>query len=190
MLTGARLHLDADVDEDGTNESGTFDLSKGIEISPGIRTGDLIGQAGSAAASVIDYISGSEDGRAGFNLDAGGGAKVAEINFSSFEGSDGQWGDGSDNAAADASGEAVFRQMSVLFRYLDRGTFDSRGPAVLEWGEFSESGEFTPLQVSPEEPTVSFAAEEESSVFDGSITLVSTRDISELTSLWQEQDNR
>lgn len=184
MLQGARLTLDADVDQDGAAETGVFDLSKNIEITPRIRTGNLIAQAGSSAGSFIDVISGSEGGRAGFNLDAGGGAAAVDITFRNFEGSDGRWGNNSTNDQADAEGEHVFRQMSVLYRYLNIGTFDSRSPATLEWGEYSTNGVYEPMQVTFEEPSVTFNAEEagSNSVYSGTITAVATRSLDSLVS--------
>lgn len=178
MLKGARLTMSADVDGTGV-VTGVFDLSTGIEISPRIRTGDLIGPTGSTVGALVDVATGDDQGRAGFRLDAGGGAAVYDINFVNFEGSDGRWGDGTTNDAADAEGEDVWRQMSVFHRYLNRGTYDSRNAATLEWGEFSSSGVYAPISVTPEEPATTFAAEEESSVFDGSVTLVATRALSQ-----------
>ena len=188
-LQGAELTLPADVDGDGSTETGVFDLSAGIEISPRVRTGDLIGGSGSQAAAVLNYVT-DTDARTGFNLDLGGGATVVDVSFRGFEGSTGQWGDGSGNAAADATGENVFRQVSVLFQYLRTGTFDSRSPATLAWGEYSASGVYDPLDVSPEEPQLTFAADEQTSAFDGTITLVSTQAIADATTPSDQQDDR
>jgi len=182
MLNGARLTMDADVDGDGNTETGVFDLSNGIDITPRIRTGDLIAQAGSSAGSFIDYISGDENGRAGYNIDAGGGAAAVDIQFKSWEGSTGRWGDGSGTDQADAEGDAVLRQMSVFWRYLNRGKYDSKSPATFEWGEFSSSGVYDPLQVTFEEPSTSFTAEEQASVFNGTVTVIATRSLDSLIS--------
>ena len=188
MLKGARLHLDADVDGDGDVENGVFDMSTGIELNPSIRTGKLIGNGASTAASVMNYFIDLDAGRAGFSLDAGGGAAVATISFQSFEGSDGRWGDGSGNDQADAEGDDVWRQISVLHQYLDVGTYDSRSPAVLEWGEHATDGVYDPYTVTPEEPSQVFDAKEETSVHQGDITLVSTRDVA--TFLSQQQNTK
>lgn len=189
-LQGAELTLSADVDGDGSAETGTFDLSAGIEITPGIRTGDLVGGIGSQAAAIVDFVPNVGDsGRAGFNLDIGGGAATYEVAFSGYEGNNDPWGDGSNDNQADASGEGVFRQMSVLHRYLNRGTFDSRDAATLAWGDYSSSGAYSTISVTPEEPRMTFAAEEQTSVFDGTITLISTRAIEDAAQTASQQQN-
>lgn len=190
-LRGARLTLEADVNEDGTAETGVFDLGAGIEISPRIRTGQLIGPTGSNIGALVDTIVG-ESGRAGFQLDAGGGALVIDISFRGYEGSDGRWGDGSADDQADAEGEGVFRQISVLIRYLNRGTYDSRDSGTLEWGEYSSGPDaaYGPLNVAPEEPQLTFAAEEQTSTFDGSLSLVTVRSIEAAVVSQQQDPNR
>lgn len=187
MLRGAKLTLEADADDDGLIETGVFDLSGAIEISPRIRTGDLIGPTGSNVGAAFDLISGGDSGRAGFRLDAGGGALVVDISFRNYEGSSGRWGDGSSDDRADAEGEGVFRQLSVFTRYLNKGTFDSREAGELEWGEYSSSGVYSPINVAPEEPQVTFAADEQTSTFDGSLTLVATRNLAGDVSAEQDQ---
>jgi hypothetical protein len=189
MLRGAKLTLEADVNSDSAVETGVFDLSGNIEISPRIRTGDLIGPTGSTVGALVDTATGNDAGRAGFRLDAGGGAFVVDIAFRNWEASTGRWGDGSTDPKADAEGEGVYRQLSVLMRYLNRGTYDSRGAGTLEWGEYSSSGEYAPINVAPEEPQLSFTAEEQTSDFDGSITLVATRSITQ-AAVSQQQDQR
>jgi hypothetical protein len=128
------------------------------------------------------------EGRAGFTLDAGGGAAVATISWQGFEGSDGRWGDGSDDPACDAEGDSVLRQISVFYQYLNQGTFDSENPAVLEWGEFEEDGVYSPFAVSFEEPSMTFDPEENTNIYRGDITLVATRDVAAYVS--QLQNNK
>jgi len=187
MLQGAELTLSADVNADGAAETGRFDLSKNVELSPRIRTGPLIGPTGSTVGALVDSVTGDEQGRAGFRLDAGGGAFVVDINFISFTGSDGRWGDGSSDPMADAEGEGPLRQMSVFLQYLNVGTFDSENAGTLEFAEYSSSGEYTPIAVAPEEPQVTYAANDKGPAFDGSITLVATRSISQ-AAISQAQD--
>ena len=193
MLRGAELYLSADVDGDGQLEEGRFVLTQqSIDIAPTIRTGYLIGPVGSSVGAIVDTFSGQESGRAGWRLDAGGGAFAIEVSFRrGFDGPDGQWGDGSGDPQADATGEGVFRAMSVLMRYLNRGTYDSRGgsEAILHWGEYEPDGVYNPIKVAPEEPRVQFTAEDQSSVFDGSLTLVATRSITQ-AAVSQQQDQR
>jgi hypothetical protein len=190
MIDGAKITMSADVDGDGSDETGVFDLSTGITLNPSIRTGDLIGGAGSSAFSIVDRVIGDDGQRAGFNLDIGGGAEVATIDFRSFEGSTGRWGDGTSNDQADAEGDSVQRQISVLFQYLRTGTYDSRNAIKLEWGEFSDPGVYEALNVTFEEPTLTFDADEQTSAFDGSITFVSTRSIEEATTASNQQNER
>lgn len=187
---GATLTLTADVDEDGTDETGTFVLDGNIDISPFIRTGDLIGPTGSSVGAIVDLATGDDQNRGGFRLDAGGGALGVEVSFVSWEGSSNQWGNtGLGSSAGDATGDGVFRQLSVFIRYLDRGTFDSLGAATLEWGEYSASGDYAAMSVAPEEPRLTFNAEEETSTVDGSVTLISTRSISQ-AAVSEAQDSR
>lgn len=191
MLRGARLTMDADVDGDGDLETGVFDLEDSIRLGPAIRTGDLIGnQFGAQAGAIVDYFTEGEEGRAGFNLDIGGGAEIAEIEFNSFEGSTGRWGDGSSNAAADAEGEEVWRQISVFYQYFRTGTFDSENAATLEWGEFSASGVYEPFSVTFENPGMNFDAAEETSVFSNGITCISTRSIEQANTASNQQNGK
>jgi len=192
-LKGAELELYADVDGDGDLEHGVFTLSDSdIEVAPTIRTGYLIGPVGSNVGAIVDIAPGQESGRAGFRLDAGGGAFAVELSAKpgGVTPPDGQWGDGSGDPVADATdANSVFKSMSVLMRYLNRGTFDSRSGsrAILSWGEYSESGVYNPIKVAPEEPRAQFAAEETSSTFDFSLTLVAVRGIQQ-AAVSQKQD--
>lgn len=185
---GATLTLSADVDEDGNDETGVFVLDGNINISPFIRTGYLIGRTGSTIGGLIDFATGNDQNRGAFQLDAGGGALGVDIDFNYWEGSSNQWGNtGSGGSAGDATGDPVWRQLSVLIRYLDRGTFDSLGAATLEWGEYSTSGDYRPMSVAPEEPRLTFNAEEQTSMVDGSLTLLSTRSISQAVASQQQE---
>lgn len=190
MIEGATLTLDADVDGDGSTESGEFDLSNGIRLSPGLRTSDLIGPTGAQVSNIIDYVPGTEGGQGGYRLQLEGGAPVYTVNFLGYEGNNDPWGNGTSNAQADASGEGVFRQLSVFQRYLEEGVFDSFSPAILEWGEFESNGEYSERQVTPEDPQLSFDAEEQVSNFDGELTLVATRGIEQAASFSQQQNEK
>lgn len=186
MINGATLSLEAD--PGGGPTTGVFDLTGNIDISPGIRTRNPIGSTGTRVSALSDATA-TDANRADYLFDAGAGALVVKVDFRGWEGRADPWGDGSDDPRADASGEDVWRQMSVLTRYLDRGTFDSRGGATLEWGEFSTDGVYEPVPVAPEQPRTSFTATDGTAVFDGSLTLVAARSIDRAT-LSQRQDTR
>jgi hypothetical protein len=189
-MDGATLYLEADVNADGAEEAAQFDLSPSLEISPRVRTGYLIGPRGSSVGAAVDLITGDEQGRAGFRLDAGGGALVFDVSAKGLESpSAGQWGDGSDDPAADATGSDPFHQMSVLLQYLNVGVYDSaQGAGTFEWGEYSSDGAYTPVAVTPEEPQMTFSSQDQASTFDISLTLVATRSI-EQAAVSQAQDS-
>lgn len=182
---GAKLELDANVGSRGVR-NGEFELDAGIEITTSVRTGKLFdGRGAGILSAAAEQIGAIDDGRAGFSLDIGGGALVVDIQFTNFEGSQGQWGDGSNDSAADATGEDVWRQLSVLTRYLQVGTFDSEDPANLSFGEFRFGGEYPRLAVTPEEPRLTVAADDPA-IITGNITLVSTRAFDDVLSAGQD----
>jgi hypothetical protein len=180
---GAKLELDADVGAGG-ERTGEFELDSGIEITTSVRTGKLFDGRGSGIISAVgEEVGVIDEGRAGFSLDIGGGALVVDVQFVNFEGSAGQWGDGSNDDRADATGDEVFRQLSILTRYLQVGTFDSDNPARLSFGEFGNL--YPKLTVTPEEPRLSVSADDPSRI-TGNITLVSTRAFDEVLSVGQD----
>jgi hypothetical protein len=185
VLRQARLTFPATIN--GVDTEGVFELKSGLSLSPRVKSGELIGPQGQIVRGTLQLINATEGrGDVRFRL---GGIPVADVDFDSFEGSDGQFGDGSSDPARDASGEETWRQISVLYKYLVEGGYDSLGAGKLEWGEFNDvnNGEFEPFSVSPQEPTQTFDVTEELSSFSGSITLVSTAQI-ENAYISQQQD--
>jgi hypothetical protein len=189
VLNSIRLTLPADVDGTGQVD-GVFDLSTNVRFSPGAQMAKLIGQRGQLLDTAIDFVASNSDPRGGYSLDAGTGAYIAEIDFQSFEGSSGRWGDGSAADARDAEGDSAFRQMSVFVRYLNQGKFDSRNPATLAWGEYHSGGEYSAVDVTvSERATLSVDVNEETSTFSGTLQLVGVQSITD-TVPSQEQDAR
>jgi hypothetical protein len=157
----AELVLDADVDGDGSKESGRFVMAGNITIETAGRTGYLIGGRGSSINAVIqDATSDGESNRRGFFEDLGGGAFTVAINFNGWEGAqlddgtDVQWGDDPNpgKTVASATGEHPLTQIAVFNKYYQTGTFDSRNPATLEYGEHHADGLYSALSVVIEEP--------------------------------------
>lgn len=180
-LQEAKLHLHADVDDDGSLEHGIFRMVGDLQLNPFIRTGFLIGGRGSTINSITQEQLGKESNRKGIYLDLGGGVHGYDIDFRGWEGAidaDGnavQWGNTGDDTEVtigDATGADPLTQMDVLFHYLLVGEYDSRGGATFEAGEFSESGLYDPLDVTIEAPQVIRSAED-GSWFDGSLTVLS-----------------
>jgi hypothetical protein len=182
MRQGATLDITATIN--GTATTGTFVFDTGLTLSPTIRTGELVGANGQIVQAAIKKISGQQGG---FKFRLSGGVPVADIEFQSFEGSSNQWGDGSGIDARDATGDGVFRQISVLYKYLIESTSDSLGAATLSWGEFSSSGVYEPFKVAPEEPEQTLDVSENTSTFSGRVRLVSVATIDDAP-VSQEQD--
>lgn len=192
----ARLEVSADVDGDGNDEDGVFEMRGDLNISLGTRTGYLYeggGQSSNVTAALISAIEGATDGqisgdgkRKKISIDVGGGVHYCEIDFTGWQGSTDQWGDGSATGpgsptAADATGANPLIQMSILDRYLQIARIDSTNPATLEVAEYSENGFYGPLDVLVEEPGFTFNAEQQVSIHEGSIVFLEAADIRELT---------
>lgn len=160
-LQKATLELDADIDGDGTKETGIFEMVGNLEIQQGMEVGFILASGQGSALNAV--TSGTVDGiadlinadgeitnRAGFHLDLGGGRHTIELNFTGWEGAidgdgnDLQWGNTGDPSGVtvgDATGADPLTQMHVLMEYLRIGEFDSRYPhARLEFGEYAPTG--------------------------------------------------
>lgn len=191
MLNGAQLEVSADVDGDGTAEQATFWLGEEMELTPRIETQDLVGQAGTNALSFVDYVTANDGGHGGINLNFGGGVAATEISFALPAGDPSlDWGDGSNDDAADATGSSVLHQISVWDRYMDLAETDSLAPATLSWGMYSASGVYEPKTVAIQNPTATFDAREQAASFDGSVALVSIRDLENIASASQQQTEK
>lgn len=181
-LQRAELTLSADVDNDGNQEDGTFVFEDDVSVQPQVRTGFVIGGRGSEVNSIIqDNVGDGTSSRAGVYLDLGGGQHIVEIEFSNWKGSPVQWGNTGDDTTltqADATGADPITQIGVLMRYLTVGTFDSVQPATLEYGEFSDSGLYNPLDVVIEGPQVRRSADD-GAWLDGTLTCIEAVNVDE-----------
>lgn len=166
---------------------GTFVFPSDIVVEFEVRTEEFFQSEGtlSAMASVVlDLIDDETDAELGegirqeLSFDAGAGIHAITLDFSGYTGSTHRWGaTGDGGSQIDATGEDLHAQMAVFDRFLNAARIDSTNPAILEVGEYSESGRYAPLRVVPENPQVRFDSTEESSVYEGSVTWVETVDI-------------
>lgn len=184
----AILRIEGDPDGDGTIETGEFHMVGDLEILPGMRTGYIVDGQGSTVNSVITSVADAgESKREGVFIDLGGGAHTVEISFRGWEGAidaDGnyvQWGDDPSpgRSQTSATGKDAITQIDVLMQYLLTTEIDSRSPATLEYGERSQDGLYDPIEVVIEGPTFSKRPENGNS-FEGSMTLVSAREVRQL----------
>lgn len=184
------LEIEADVDKDGTKETGVFEMLGDVEVTEGIRTGYLIGGKGSQAFGVLSTIGDIVHGqgspkRKGIHLDLGGGQHMFQISFRGWEGAidpDGnalQWGDGSGSMPADATQSDPTTQVNCFMNYLRIGEIDSLRPARLTFGEYSPTGTITNdetdnhLSVVIEQPTLTRTAGQPNT-YEGTLTVIET----------------
>lgn len=166
------LELTADIDQDGTRETGVFHLVGDLQIRQRVEPHPLLfsgrGSAvnavvGSAVDEAQNIITGSSvvemRKRAGFYLDLGAGRHVFEVNFIGWEGAvdsggnDLQWGTSAtpgrqtDNSRlVSATGEPAITQMALLMEFLRIGEYDSRAEhAKFRFGEYHD-GTYTATQ--------------------------------------------
>lgn len=200
-LDYARLTINADVDGDGSPETGIFELAGNLEIVPGLRTGFLIGGRGSSANAVVaDLLGEGESNRQGFYLDLGGGVRQIQVNFWGWEGAqadidgdgtaeDLQWGNTGNTGSAtatDATGADPLTQIDVLMEYLATGEIDSRSPATLEYGEHHSGGLYDELNVVIEGPQFTRSAQD-GQWFTGQMTLLEAVDAEQVLDAQQIQ---
>lgn len=167
--------------DDRDPATGVFVFPSDVRVEIETRTKQFFESSGETAV-ILEWLA----DQAGVDLpgtglrqtlafDFGSGTHAVTLDFRSFTGSEYRWGDsGNGGTKGDASVEDVFSQMSVLDRYIQTATLDSENPAILEVAEYSEEGRYGPLAVMPENPTLSFDSQEQSSTFDGSITWIET----------------
>jgi len=179
----------ADLDGDGSPEQATFEFIGDLTITISQSKNYVIETAGTASqvsAAIGEYFdTGGSVGlgdtkRKTFAVDAGGGAHQVEIDAVAWSGSPGQWGatgDDSQVTAVDATGAPADRQLFVLDRALSVATVDSRTPATLEVGEYSQDGLYAPLDVLVEQPSGVFNPEQSTSTIDESLVCVETLDL-------------
>lgn len=187
LKTEAELTVRADVDGDGQPEAGTFVMADDINIRPGLRTGFLLENRGSAVNSVISSFVESQteatgeplSKRKGIYLDLGGGVRSVEIEFTGWTGSNLQWGntgDDSELTVGDATGAKAFTQLEVLFHYLEIAEIDSRRPATLAYGQHHSDGLYEPMDVVLESPQ-GLRSSDDSSTFSGTLTMLSVQSL-------------
>lgn len=166
------LELDADVDQDGTRETGVFHLVGALQIRQRVEPRPVLFSGGGSAVnavvgSTVDELQNLITGqstvemkkRAGFYLDLGGGRHVFEVNFMGWEGAidadgnDLQWGTSatpgrvaSNSRLVSATGEPAVTQMALLMEFLRLGEYDSRAEhARFRFGEYHD-GTYTATQ--------------------------------------------
>ncbi len=190
VLKRAKLTLEADVDQDGSAETGVFEMvaGDGLSVTPGMRTGFIGSDDGTASTFNAIYANLSEDyggafaspsKRRGFFLDLGGGQHSISIEFNGWEGATDSSGDpiqwGNDpqpsRTQSSATGQHPLTQIDVLLRYLTAGQFDSRDPATFEYGEYSTDGLYEPIDVVIEGPQATMSSANPNT-FSGSMTLI------------------
>lgn len=201
-LNKAVLYIDADVDGDGTPETGEFHLVGNLEIAESMRTGYLVSGRGSTVNAVTSsLLADGEAKRKGFYLDLGGGQHAFEIQFTgwrgaTYEDADGnrvnaQWGntgDTSEVTVGDATGAEPLTQVQILMNYLRKGEIDSRNPATLQVGQYNPDGVLEDaVDVVVEGPRASHAARDHST-FDGTMTLIEAESLQNNVDAKQRED--
>ncbi|MEE6210859.1 hypothetical protein U3A55_11940 [Salarchaeum sp. III] len=161
--------------------TGVFEFSKDIQVEIETRTEKFF-ESGGETAVIVDWLA-SQTGidlpgtgfRQSLNFDFGAGVHAITLDYRAMSDAGDRWGDsGEGGTRGDASGEDLHARMAVLDRYLQTATLDSQNPATLSVSEYSSEGRYGPLDVVPESPNMVFDGENESSVFDGSITFIET----------------
>ena len=178
-----------DIDDDGDVEDFRFVMDANLRLGHQQRTGYLI-EGGSNVIDVLtdllEDVAGTEqpsDGKGQqFLIDLGGGEHVTEIEGQISKDSSNRWGTGDGHAVWDQTGAKPHKQIQLLDRVLQLAEIDSRGApadsydypdghaAQLSIGMYGE--EFPAMNVAPEQPEVSFDAEQESSTATVSMACV------------------
>ena len=172
-----QIEITADVDDDGTKETGVFEISGGAEgqasYTEEVQIDPIIGGSAQNINSAIQqYIFGENHRRRGIYIENGGGAHIFDIQFNGWEGSSNQWGDGSGTLPADATGEGPRRQIQIFQNYLRKGSIDSLNPAVVQFGEYNPNGSLDDqLYMFVGSPTLTNSVTAEKT-FDGTMQLV------------------
>jgi len=181
---------------------GRFVFAGNLAINPEFRSGFLVGGQGAALNNTLQQITTGEgvNGK-GFFIDAGGGPHVVTVEFRGWQGAeipsgydaDGnptswtalQWGNTGDpttSSYADATGEHPLTQLNTLEQYLRNLKIDSGSLATLQYGEFSETGKYSPLDVVIESPQFSRTADMSVQAFDGTITFIEAAALDDVVS--------
>lgn len=169
-LQQVELDLSADVDGDGSKESATFTFAAGdgFQVTEGIESQMSTGPNSrgiiQTAANAIQPDGREKNKTIAFDL--GTGLHFVQVQAKNWDGSTHTWGDGTGTLPTDATGESPLTQLHVLMQYLIVGTYDSRNPATLKYGERdnTSSTEFRPLAVVPWQPEITHTAGEPSHI--------------------------
>lgn len=149
-LEHAVLELDADVDQDGVQETGVFEFVGDLELNQRTVVDHLITSRGSMLNSIVTSLPGwlgandVRQKRAGFYIDLGGGAHTFEANARGWQPSQTglyTWGDPNEakGSKANATDQDPWTQMHCLNEYIRQGEHDSRDEkARLRVGEYSD----------------------------------------------------
>ncbi|MFW6382829.1 MAG: hypothetical protein ACOCZD_02190 [Haloferacaceae archaeon] len=159
-----RLEIDADFGNGET--TGVFEAFVNAEDTDEIRTGYLLGEEFDQLLAIFSgLLEDGEPDRKGLHLDFGGGVHVislrAEVSSGETRDEDGetlQWGDSSDPGlltATTATGGTARQKAQIFQHYTRVAEIDSRAPATLEFGEYSDDGVLDPLEVVFEQPQFS-----------------------------------
>lgn len=183
------LTVEADIDDDGTLETGEFHFGGNVDVTSGTRTGYIAGGVGGQLNAFFGSALGDGPSRQeGIHLGAGGGTRQWQLSFRGWKGSNLRWGDtGNGGSIGDATGEHPLTQISVFQEYLARGDVDGRNPATFEYGEYHPDGRFDPVDVVVEEPGLTKSFEDGSS-FDGDMTLLATANLNEVLDALERVD--
>lgn len=185
------LELTADVDDDGSEETGVFELVGDIAVTEEVQKDYWFDNTASGLINLTSEIDGFEiEARKGFFLDVGAGAHIFEIQFIGWQGatdSDGnavKWGDGSGSFPADATQDEPLKQLQCFNKYLQLSTTDSRNPATLYIGEYADGthgqdGAFDPLKVAIQGPSNSHDSAEEFIEFSGTFTALEVLELTQ-----------
>jgi hypothetical protein len=180
-LKHAELQVSADADGDGQLEDAVFEMHD-IEVTHSVRTGFLVGGRGSTVNNAIANLTSAGESNSKQFFLKGSGVRTVELSFRNWKGATGQWGNTGDSSKltqTDATGADAISQLDVFFRYLTTGSIDSNNPATLSYGEYSDTGLYSPLEVVIESPNLTRSAEDGNWI-DGSLTLIEAADIQQV----------
>lgn len=170
LIDNATLELSAEINTDEKDVTGVFEMQTNVEVNQRMRTSFLLDNSLDRILGALQ-VDESTPKRSGVTIDVGGGEFTYTVTFTEPTGGTNSWGDGTNDARADATGDSARRKAEVLMRYAKTGKYDSNAPAKLRFGEYNGDGEyenFIPCAI--EDIDVSVSAESEDTI-EGTITL-------------------
>ena len=170
MIDGVRIDFPDgnDVGKDLVFRSTSASVTHSVEPGALSGLGNIIGLATRLAGN--QDVQG-EGKRQQARLDTGSGPHVTSIRFTSWKDSTQRWG-ATDGSAWDAGGADPRTQLQVLDNALRSIRVDSTAPILLEVGEYSSSGRFSPLEVAPTQSGLEFDVDEDVSQVRGEVSFV------------------